>query len=75
MSAPIQLTELISVETKLGHGYAIIFETGEHDNHWTVVLDNGAVVTFAQDQIRVSRDYTHGRGISHEEMREIIGGE
>lgn len=73
MSTPIQLSELISVETKLGHGYALFFEAAEHDNWWTVALDNGAVVTFAQDQIRVSRDYTHGRGISHEEMREIIG--
>jgi hypothetical protein len=68
----MQLDEMISVETSLGHGYAIIFESGEHDNHWTVVLDNGAIVTFRQDQIRVSRDYTHGRGISDREMRKII---
>jgi hypothetical protein len=74
MSAAIQLTELISVETKLGHGYAIIFETGEHDNYWTVALDNGALVTFTQDQIKISRSYTHGRGISHQEMKKIIDG-
>jgi hypothetical protein len=74
MSAAIQLTELISVETKLGHGYAVIFETGEHDNYWTVALDNGALVTFTQDQIKISRSYTHGRGISHQEMKKIIDG-
>ena len=69
----LQLNEMISVETPLGHGYAIIFESGEHDNHWTVVLDNGALVTFTQDRIKVSRDYTHRRGISDREMKEIVG--
>lgn len=68
----IQLDELIPVETPLGFGYAIIFETGEHDNYWTVALENGALVTFTQDRIKVSRDYTHRRGISDEQMREII---
>ena len=70
----LQLREMISVETPLGHGYAIIFETGEHDNFWTVALDNGALVTFTQDRIRVSRDYTHRRGISDSEMQKIVGG-
>jgi hypothetical protein len=64
---------MISVETPLGHGYAIIFESGEHDNYWTVVLDNGALVTFTQDRIKVSRDYTHRRGISDAEMQKIVG--
>lgn len=68
----IQLDELIPVETPLGFGYAIIFETGEYDNYWTVALENGALVTFTQDRIKVSRDYTHRRGISDEQMREII---
>lgn len=68
----IQLGEAIPVETPLGFGYALIFESGEHDNHWTVALENGALVTFTQDRIRVSRDYTHRRGISDEQMRDII---
>lgn len=68
----IQLHELIPVVTPLGDGYAIIFETGEHDNYWTVALENGAIVTFPQNKIRVCRSYTHGRGISDEEMKEII---
>lgn len=70
----LQLDEVISVETPLGHGYAIIFESGEHDNYWTVAMDNGALVTFTQDKIRVSRDYTHGRGISDHEMQTIVSG-
>ena len=72
MSNTVQLHELIPLETPLGFGYAIIFETGEHDNYWTVALDSGAIVTFAQDKIRISRSYTHGRGISDRQMRKII---
>lgn len=68
----IQLNELIPMDTPLGRGYAIIFETGEHDNYWTVALENGAIVTFRQEEIRISRSYTHGRGISNKEMKEII---
>lgn len=68
----IQLDEMLSVETTLGHGYAIIFEAGEDDNFWTVALDNGALVTFAQSEIKMSRSYTRGRGISDAEMKKII---
>lgn len=70
--AAIQLSEVIPVETPLGFGYAIIFETGDFDNYWTVALENGALVTFTQDKIRVSRDYTHRRGISDKEMKKIV---
>ena len=69
----IEFSELIPVETSLGSGYAMLFESGEHDNYWTVILDNGAIVTFTQDKIRVSRSYTHGRGISDRQMKKIIG--
>ena len=68
-----EFEELISVNTPLGHGYALLFESGEHDSYWTVILDNQAVVTFTQEQIRVSRSYTHSRGISDAQMRDIIG--
>lgn len=68
----MQLSELIPVDTPLGFGYAIIFESGDHDNYWTVALENGALVTFTQDRIKVSRDYTHRRGISDAEMQDII---
>lgn len=67
-----ELRELISVETPLGHGYALFVESGEHDNWWTVALDNRALVTFAQAEIKISRSYTHGRGISRREMKKII---
>lgn len=70
--AVIQLNELIPVKTSIGDGYAIIFETGEHDNYWTVALENCAIVTFRQEDIRISRSYTHRRGISDKEMKEII---
>jgi len=72
MSGIIQLNEMIPVITPLGDGYAIIFETGEHDNYWTVILETGAIVSFRQEKIRVSRSYTHNRGITDNEMREII---
>ena len=60
------------VTTPLGDGYVLVVELDEHDNWWTVALDTGVVVTFPQDKIRIARSYTHGRGISDEEMRRII---
>lgn len=70
----LQLDEMIPVTTPLGDGYAIIFETGNNDNYWTVALENGALVTFTQDRIRVARDYTHRRGITDDQMKEIVRG-
>lgn len=68
----IQLHDLIGVITPLGEGYAILIEAQQHDYWWTVVLDNGAIVTFPQNKLRVCRSYTHERGISDEEMKRII---
>ena len=68
-----ELGELIPVETPLGSGYAMFVEPGEYDTYWTVVLENQAVVTFTQEQIRISRSYTHKRGITDKEMKKIIG--
>lgn len=67
-----ELRELIPVDTPLGDGYAIFIEAAEYDTYWTVVLSNQAVVTFTQEQIRVSRSYTHRRGISDAQMKKII---
>lgn len=72
MTFVLQLTEMISMETPLGHGYAILVEAGEQDQYWTVALDNGALVTLPQNKVRVSRDYTRGRGITDKQMKEII---
>jgi hypothetical protein len=52
----------------------LFVESGEHDSFWTVVLDNQAVVTFTQEQIRISRSYTHGRGVNDRQMKAIIRG-
>ena len=69
----IELKQLIPVTTPVGRGYAILVECEVHDQWWTVVLDdNCAVVTFKQEKIRVRRSDTHGRGISDEEMIQII---
>ena len=67
----IQLKEIIPVETPLGSGYAIVFEAGAHDNYWTVALDNCAIVTFRQDQIKIANSYTLGRGIDDKRMRKV----
>ena len=68
----MQLRELIPVETPLGRGYAIMVELCAHDNWWTVALQNGAIVTFAQDRIRICNSYTHGRGVSDRRMRRAV---
>ena len=70
--ALLQLTEIIPVETPLGDGYAILFESGAHDNYWTVALENKALVTFTQDRIRIANSYTHRRGITDERMAMIV---
>ncbi|MGJ5075483.1 hypothetical protein [Bradyrhizobium oligotrophicum] len=64
--------ELIAVHTPLGFGHAMFIEFGEYDTCWTVVLETQAVVTFPQEKIRISRSYTHGRGISDDQMKQII---
>lgn len=68
----IQLSELIPMKTPLGDGYAIVMEAGQHDNYWTVALDNGALVTFRQQEIRIAESYTHGRGMRHADMLKAV---
>lgn len=72
MSSVIQLKELIPVMTPLGNGYAIILETSQHDQYWTVALDNSAIVTFRQDQIMMCKSYTHNRCINDSQMKDVI---
>jgi hypothetical protein len=64
--------EIIPVHTPLGFGHAIFIEFGEHDTFWTVAMETSAIVTFPQEKIRISRSYTHSRGISDAQMRRII---
>jgi hypothetical protein len=65
--------EPIEVETPLGKGRALFVERTPHDYFWTVALaDSQALVTFCQDKLRICKSYTHERGISDQQMREII---
>jgi hypothetical protein len=70
--ATIQLTELMPVETPLGAGYAVMVDSEAHDNYWTVVFDSGALVTFRQEEIKLSASYTYGRGTNNKRMLEKI---
>lgn len=67
-----EFKERISVETPLGHGYAILIQCGQEDYWWTVIFDSGAIVSFTQDRIRASRCYELRRGISDKQMKAIV---
>lgn len=71
----IELREPIEVTTPLGRGHALLVESTSQDQYWTVALDSGALVTFVQAKIRITRSYTQQRGITDEEMKRIINGE
>ena len=63
----------VPVETPLGRGYALFVEADNHVQYWTVALnDSCAFVTFRQDAIRASKSYTHGRGITNEQMQGFV---
>jgi predicted NAD-dependent protein-ADP-ribosyltransferase YbiA (DUF1768 family) len=65
--------EPIVVDTPLGTGRAILIERTPQDYWWTVALDDSqAIVTFSQNKLRICRSYTHERGISDEQMKEIV---
>lgn len=73
MSSFHEFHEPIAVETPLGRGHAVLIERTPHDYLWTVVLnETGAPVAFTQDRIRFCKSYTYRRGISDEQMREMI---
>jgi hypothetical protein len=55
----------------LGHGRCVLIERTQHDYFWTVFMDSCAVVTVEQRKIRVTRNYSHGRGFCDREMRNI----
>lgn len=73
MNSVLEFRSPVPVETPLGRGYAWFVELDAHVQYWTVALnDTSAIMTFPQDKIRATRSYTAGRGISDEQMREII---
>ena len=67
-----EFEDLVPVDTPLGQGLALLIECDRHDNYWTVIMNNGAVVTFQQEKIRVHRSYTYGRNLTDKAMKEII---
>lgn len=61
------------VTTALGGGYVLFVECEEHDNWWTIAMDEGCgILTLAQADIRIGRSYSHGRGISDAEMLAML---
>lgn len=69
----LEFQEPLEVDTPLGKGRALFVERTPHDYLWTVAInDNQALVTFVQSKLRICKSYTHERGISDEQMREII---
>lgn len=69
----LEFHEPIEVETPVGKGRALFVERTPHDYFWTVAMnDSQALITFMQNQLRICRSYTHQRGISHDEMKDII---
>lgn len=68
----IEFQQSKRVQTPLGRGYVWFVELESDDNWYTIILDNGAVVTFTQSQLRMCRNYTLKRGISDREMRRIV---
>ena len=73
MIALLEFRAPIPVETPLGRGYALFVEADAYVQYWTVVLDESAAfVTFRQSLIRAQNSYTHGRGITDDDMRDIV---
>lgn len=69
---PIILDEWIPVVTPLGTGYAFMIETENHDNWYTVFMQDRSIVTLRQEKILTQKSYTHGRDMSDAEMRSAI---
>jgi hypothetical protein len=67
-----EFREPIRVDTPLGRGYALFVEACAHDYWWTVAMDNGALVTFTQDRVKLARSYSYRRAMTSDEMAEII---
>lgn len=62
------------INTPLGRGRVLVVLMSAHDNEWTVAInDTQAIVTFTQDKLRMSKSYTHGRGISDDQMKTYTG--
>ena len=68
-----EFNTLWEVETPQGWGHAILIETTPTNQYWTVILaETRAIVTFRQDQLRITRNYTMNWDFSDKEFEEII---
>jgi hypothetical protein len=73
MSELLELREPLEVDTCVGRGLAIIYERGNDESFWVVVLHkNGAIVTLRQRFVKCVRNYTAGRNFSDKEMRQVL---
>lgn len=70
----LELRSPFPVTTPVGNGYAILVESDAHDMWWTVILDNGAIVTILNNRVKARPSWSHGRGITDPQFRDILDG-
>lgn len=59
----LQLNPMIELETPKGHGYAyFVIDPGmDNDLYWVVAINTGEIWTFANHEVRASKNITLGR--------------
>lgn len=68
-----ELSNMLEVDTPLGKGVAFLIEGGDHDYFYTCIMkETRAIVTFRQHELQVTRAYTLGWGMTHDDMRKIL---
>ena len=73
MSGLIQLDPWIKVETPLGPGLAVIYESDADEIYWTVFdCKTRAIVQFKNNQILAAPSFSLGLGLSLEDLRNKI---
>lgn len=73
MSSVIQLDPWIKVETPLGPGLAVIYESDSDEIYWTVFdCKTRAIVQWKNNQILAARSFSLGLGLTVEDLRNKI---
>ncbi len=68
-----EFRNMLEVDTPFGRGHALFIEGVNHEYLYTVILhDTRALMTIPQDQLLVTRSYTHKWGMSKEDMKGIL---
>jgi hypothetical protein len=63
----------LEVDTPLGRGTAIFIESADNDYYWTVVLnDTRSLITFRQNEILVTRNFSMGWGMEMDDMKKVL---